>query len=76
MGPGTVVGEIGNYLGMPRTASVVADDPCHARRLTQKAIKKIESEQPALIATFHKFMARRLSQKLADSNSMLEAVLR
>ncbi len=76
MGPGTVVGEIGTYLGLPRTASVVADDPCHARRLTQKGFKKIEREQPALISIFHKFMARRLSQKLADNNRMLEAVLR
>jgi len=76
IGPGTVVGEIGNYLGLPRTASVVADEPCSARRLTHKTLKKIEQEQPALIATFHKFMARRLSQKLADSNRMLEAALR
>lgn len=76
MGPGTVLGEVGNYLGLPRTASVVADEPCSARRLTQKTLKKIEREQPALTATYHKFMARRLSQKLADSNRMLGAVLR
>ncbi|MDA7948155.1 MAG: SulP family inorganic anion transporter [Hyphomicrobiaceae bacterium] len=76
MGPGTVVGEIGNYLGLPRTASVIADEPCSARRLTQKTLQKITREKPVLIATFHKFMARRLSQKLADSNRMLEALLR
>jgi SulP family sulfate permease len=76
MGPCSVVGEVGNYLGLPRTASVVADGSCIARRITHKTLKKIEKEQPALTVTFHKFMARRLSQKLADSNRMLEAVLR
>ena len=76
MGAGTVVGEIGAYLGVPRTASVVADGICHAYRLTGSMLAAMESERPLLFATFHRFMARRLSQKLADNNRMLEAVLR
>ncbi len=76
MGAGTVVGEIGAYLRVPRTASVVADEICHARRLTGSKLAAMESERPLLVATFHRFMARRLSRKLADSNRMLEAILR
>lgn len=75
MGPGTVVGEIGHYLGLARTASVVADEPCRAWQLSEKALAKMERTDPALLIAFHKFMARRLSQKLADTTRSLDAVM-
>lgn len=75
MAPGTSVGEIGHYLELPRTASVVADQPCRAWRLTEAAMARMEREQPALAVAFHKFMARRLSQKLADTTRLLDSIL-
>ncbi len=76
LGPGTVVGELGLYLGKMRTASVMADWPTTAYRLTQKALKEMEGQDPELAASFHQFLARMLSERLASTTRSLEAVLR
>jgi SulP family sulfate permease len=74
IGPGTV-GEIGLYLGLPRTASVVADDHCTVYRMTASSLERMEREDAELAAAFHKFIVRRLANRLANTTEVLQTVL-
>ena len=76
LGLGTSVGELGLYLGTTRTASVIADSPTIAYRLTQAALSEMEEKDPELAAAFHKFVVRLLSERLIATTQSLEAVLR
>ncbi len=74
-GPGTVLGELGFYLDTPRTASVIADGPVRAYRLTAAALSEMEHQHPALAAALHRFMADLLAERLLRTTHTLEAVL-
>ena len=74
-GPGTVLGELGFYLDTPRTASVIADGPGRAYRLTTEALGEMENRHPALAAALHRFMADLLAERLLRTTHTLEAVL-
>jgi SulP family sulfate permease len=76
MGPGTVVGALGLYLGTTRTASVVADSATVAYRLTRAALFAMRRTEPELAAAFHEFVVRLLSERLVTTTQALEAVLR
>lgn len=75
MSAGAILGEMGVYTGGPRTASVVANQACIIHCLTGDALQRMEKEQPALVAQFHRFVARRLASRLADTNQVLYDVL-
>jgi SulP family sulfate permease len=76
LGLGTAVGELGLYLGAITTASVIAESPTTAYRLTWAALSRMQEDDPTLAATFHAFVAHLLSERLAATTRMLEAVLR
>jgi SulP family sulfate permease len=71
----TVVGEMGFYRGMPRTASVVAEGPTVVYRLTQAAFDKMQSEDPIAAAALHKLIIRLLSDRLEFANREISALL-
>jgi SulP family sulfate permease len=76
LGLGTAVGELGLYLGAKTTASVVAESPTTAYRLTREALSRMVEKEPELAAAFHEFIARLVSEKLTATTRTLEAVLR
>jgi SulP family sulfate permease len=76
LGLGTAVGELGLYLGAATTASVIAESPTVAYRLTRVALARMKEEEPKLAATFHEFVAHMLSERLTATTRTLEAVLR
>jgi SulP family sulfate permease len=76
LGLGTAVGELGLYLGATTTASVIAESPTIAYRLTRAALSRMKEEEPELAATFHEFVAHLLSERLTATTRTLEAVLR
>jgi SulP family sulfate permease len=76
LGLGTAVGELDLYLGTSSTASVIADSPTIAYRLTRAALSRMVEEEPELAATFHEFVAHLLSERLAATTRTLEAALR
>jgi len=76
LGLGTAVGELGLYLGTMATASVIADSPVTAYRLTRTVLSEMKEREPALAATFHEFVAYLLSERLAATTRTLEAVLK
>lgn len=75
LGPGTCVGELGLYLGTRRTASVIADSPTVAYRLTRTALSEMKEKEPELAATFHELVVCLLSERLAATTRTLEAVI-
>ena len=75
MGPGTVVGEISLFLGGPRTASVVTNEPCVVYGLTPANLVRLEQADPALALAFHRFMVCLLAERLTNSTGTLRSML-
>lgn len=72
----TVVGEMGYYRGQPRTASVVADVPTTAYRLSLERLRKMERDQPEIAAAFHTLIVRVLADRLSFANTEIAALQR
>jgi SulP family sulfate permease len=73
-GAGAMVGEIGFALGLPRTATVKADQPCRILRLTRAAMTRLENERPAAAREFQHLMIRRLGERLIDRDQLISAL--
>ena len=73
---GTTVGELGLYLGSPRTASVIADEPTLAFRLTKAALQEMNRVDTGLASAFHEMITRQLAERLAMTSLSLEALLK
>ncbi len=76
MGPGTTVGEIGLYLKIPSTATVTAARKSTVYKLTLEALNKMESEDPALASSLHRWIVLTLSYRLSENNRTLEVLLK
>jgi len=66
-GPGVVMGEVGFYTGVPRTATVVAETETQVETLSQAALARMERDDPALAGLLHRLMTCMLADKLAGS---------
>lgn len=62
--PGTVIGEMGLYTRAPRSATAVAVGRCRLYGLSPGAFEKLEAEQPALAAAFHRLVVQQLAERL------------
>ena len=75
MGAGTVVGEVGLFLGGTRAASVVSEQPCTVYRLTADALERMNREHPDLALAFHRYLICQLGERMAGNSKRLrEAV--
>ncbi|WP_321790984.1 SLC26A/SulP transporter family protein [Caballeronia sp. J97] len=72
-GAGTIVGEMAVYTGARRSADVVADEPTVVLRLALSTLRRLESDDPALAARMHKFVARVLAARLVVANEQIRA---
>ncbi|HEY9609528.1 SLC26A/SulP transporter family protein [Allocoleopsis sp.] len=72
---GTIIGEMGLYGNAPRSASVVADQFSHLYYLSTQAFERIETEEPRLAASFHKFIVNLLAERLKHSKEELQNLL-
>jgi len=72
---GTVFGEVGFYLGTPRTASVIVDNGGDLYILCQEANARLEQEHPQIAGALHKFMIRVITRRLQLTTTTLQAVL-
>ena len=72
---GTIVGEVAIYAGGARTATVLAETDCDAVFLSTAAIARMEQQDPVLAGLLHRSLAAMLSEKLADSNRILDRSL-
>ncbi len=71
MGPGTVVGEIAFYRDRKRSASVIADRPTTAYKVTRDKLERMRREAPEVVAAFHELMARQLAVRIEDTTRLL-----
>lgn len=75
MGPGTVVGELGLYLRLLSTASVITDRPSVFYRLSEEALQKLEEDEPLVALAFHRFIVNCLGGRLVHANEALRALM-
>jgi SulP family sulfate permease len=75
LSPGVVVGEIGLYLGGPRTADVVAETPSVVLRLTRATIQQLEETEPEVASDLHRWLATTLADRLSDAMRAADALL-
>ena len=71
----TVIGEMGFYRSVPRTASVVAEEPTVIYRLTRTTFDRMQEEDPAAAVALHKLIIRLLSNRLEFANREIAALL-
>lgn len=75
MEPGVWVGELGFYRGIPRTASVVADEAVTVYALSRTGLERMQAEDAELAAAFHEMLARVLAERLANTDRMMVGLL-
>jgi SulP family sulfate permease len=75
-GAGTIVGELGFYLDVPRSASVIADFNTIAYRLTRRAMEEMKAKDPELAIAFDELMLRVVAERLVATNRTLAALNR
>jgi SulP family sulfate permease len=71
----TVVGEMGFYRNVPRTANVIAEEPTVVYRLTRGSFDKMQTQDPTAAAALHKLIIRLLSDRLEFANREISALL-
>lgn len=75
MNAGSVVGELGLYLGQARTASVVTTRPSVIYKLSAERLDQMRTEKPEAAAALHHFMAHLLAERLVLANKMLGSMI-
>jgi SulP family sulfate permease len=73
--PGAIVGEVSTYLGIPRSAHIVAEAPSTVYCLSADNLRRMQLEMPELAASFHRFIVHLLANRLADTTEALQAAL-
>jgi SulP family sulfate permease len=71
---GTVLGELGLFLGVPRTASVVVEKPCVAYRLSAEGLRRMKQDDPEVAGEFHEFLVRYMAERIVNCNKSLVAL--
>jgi SulP family sulfate permease len=72
---GTTVGEMGLYMGTPRTADVVATRSTIVYRLSAEALETMRRQDPEVAALLHEWIARLLAERLAANNRTIAALM-
>ena len=75
MGSGTVVGEVGLFLGGVRGASVVTEQPCTVHRLSLEALERMSRENPDLALAFHRYLICLLGERLTNNSKLLRRIV-
>ncbi len=71
LGGGSIVGEMAFYLGVRRSASVVAETQLLAWRLSAENLARLEVEMPDVLIRFHRGMAAILADRLTGANRLV-----
>ena len=68
--PGETLGELGALLDTPRTATVIAAQPCRLLRFDRAALEGLFASSPRFGIAFSRELAQRLKQALAIKNEL------
>ncbi|WP_437676125.1 SLC26A/SulP transporter family protein [Sorangium sp. So ce131] len=74
MGPGSVVGESGLYMGEKRSATVTASRHATLYRLSEDALRRMTAEAPELAAAFHHFVVTLLARRIVHSTGPVKSL--
>lgn len=74
-GRGAIFGEIGFFLGIPRTALVRADTAGEIYSLSTKALNEMEKDEPELAAAITRYLAQTVTERLVNTTNSLRAIL-
>jgi SulP family sulfate permease len=75
LGPGAIVGEIAFYLGVTRTASVVARSRVVAWLFSRQTLERMQKDAPDLAVAFHNGMATMLASRLSSTNRLVQFLM-
>jgi len=75
-GPNTIVGEVGFFLGVPRTANLRTDGPATVWTLSHAAYQRLTREAPAVTAALLTCTVRIQAERLAFSSRQVAALQR
>jgi len=70
----TLLGELGLYMGVPRTASVVALEPSTVYCLSQASLQEMEQQDADLANAFHRSVARLIAERFIRTERGLQAL--
>jgi SulP family sulfate permease len=73
---GNVVGELGLFLNIKRTADVVADQPSVVFGLSKARLEEIEQIDPAASRALHHLIAKMLGERVVNLTQILDAMQR
>jgi SulP family sulfate permease len=73
-GPGAILGEVAFYGREARSATALARTPVVAFKLSRAALDKVEAEQPAAAAAFHRALGRVLAERLQSANRLIRVL--
>jgi SulP family sulfate permease len=76
MGSGSVIGEIGFYLGLERTADVVSDKPGTVYRLSLEELKDLEKTNPEAASVLHQVVIHLLAARVVRLTQTVQALER
>ena len=68
------MGELGLFLGVQRTASVVTNKECLVLRLSASALEKMKAKEPALVSDFYEFMVKILAERVVNCNKTIRTL--
>lgn len=71
-----VIGEIGFYLGQPRSPDVMADVPSVVYRLSADDMRRMERTDPALASVLHQLVIRQLAGRVTHLTDIVNALQR
>jgi SulP family sulfate permease len=76
MGGGRAVGELGFYLGIPRTAAVIIDEPSVIFSLTRSELLNLEKTDPEAANLFHRIIVHLLGERVVHLIRAVQALER
>jgi sulfate permease, SulP family len=72
--PGSVVGEIGFFTGLPRTATLMSDTEVRLSRVDREALRRVTEVAPDIAAEFHAHLNRLLAKRLGRTTALFVAM--
>ena len=73
-GPGTVIGELSMFLNTPASATVIAELPVIVYRLSGENMRRLERENALAAAALHRYLLKRVAQRLLMALDTVEAL--
>ncbi|MDE2747917.1 MAG: SulP family inorganic anion transporter [Chloroflexota bacterium] len=75
MTAGAVIGEVGFYLGVARSASIVVTEAGVLQRLSHEALRQMEERAPQTASSIHVLIASMLSDRLSTTNRLVQELM-